>query len=149
MAAYSKAYEVRWSEVDANGHVRHSVYSELGAEVRIAWLQDGGFPWKRFEDLGLGPVLLREELEYRRELGLGERVLIDVQTVGLSPDAARWRLRHDLVKEDGSLAGRVTVLGGWLDLATRRLVVPPEPLAEVMRATARTPEFEELPPLKR
>jgi acyl-CoA thioester hydrolase len=149
VAAYSKTYEVRWSEVDANGHVRHSVYSELGAEVRIAWLQDGGFPWKRFEDLGLGPVLLREELEYRRELGLGERVLIDVQAVGLSPDGARWKLRHDLVKEDGELAGRVTVLGGWLDLATRRLVVPPEPLAEVVRAAARTPEFEELPPLKR
>lgn len=149
MAAYSRTYEVRWSEVDANGHVRHSVYSELGAEVRIAWLKDGGFPWKRFEELGLGPVLLREELEYRREIGLGERVIMDVQAVGLSPDAARWRLRHDLVKEDGALAGRVTVLGGWLDLATRRLVVPPGSLAELMRAAARTPEFEELPLLQR
>ncbi len=149
MAGYAKTFELRWSDADANGHVRHSVYSELGAEVRIAWLKDGGFPWKRFEELGVGPVLLREELEYRRELGLCERVRIDVHAVGLSPDGARWRLRHDLFKEDGSLAGRVTVLGGWLDLAARRLVVPPEPLAELLRATARAPEFEELAPLKR
>ncbi len=149
MAGYAKSYELRWSDADANGHVRHSVYSELGAEVRIAWLKEGGFPWKRFEELGVGPVLLREELEYRREIGLGERVRIDVVAVGLSPDGARWKLRHDLHKEDGELAGRVTVLGGWLDLAARRLVVPPEPLAALLRATARAPEFEELPPLKR
>jgi len=146
---YAKTYELRWSDADANGHVRHSVYSELAAEVRIAWLKEGGFPWKRLAELGVGPVLLREELEYRHEIGLGERVRIDILAVGLSPDGARWKLRHDLVKEDGSLAGRVTAIGGWLDLAARRLVVPPGPLVELLRATARVPEFEELPPLKR
>jgi acyl-CoA thioester hydrolase len=149
VAEYARTYELRWSDVDANGHVRHSVYSELGADARIAWLADGGFPWKRLEEIGLGPVLLREELEYRREIGIGERVRIDVRASGLSPDGARWKLRHDLFKEDGSLAGSVTVLGGWLDLSARRLVVPPEPLAELLRATAQAPEFEELAPLRR
>jgi acyl-CoA thioester hydrolase len=149
VAGYAKSYELRWSDADANGHVRHSVYSELGAEVRIAWLREGGFPWKRFEELGVGPVLLREELVYRREIGLGERVRVDLVALGLSPDGARWRLRHDIHREDGSLAGSVTVLGGWLDLAARHLVVPPEPLAALLRDTGRAPEFEELPPLKR
>jgi acyl-CoA thioester hydrolase len=149
MLFYSRTYELRWSDADANGHIRHSVYSELGAEVRIAWFADCGYPWARFGEIGLGPVLLREELEYRREIGLGERVRIDLQAAGLSPDAARWKIRHDLFKADGQLAARIGVLGGWIDLARRRLVRPPEDLAAVLRGAARAAEFEELPPLTR
>ena len=51
---FTRTFDVRWSDVDANGHMRHTVYPELGAEVRLAWLAEGGFVWKRFEAMGLG-----------------------------------------------------------------------------------------------
>ena len=37
---------------------------------------------------------------------------------------------------DGDLAARITSLGGWLDLAARKLVAPPEPLAAALRAAS-------------
>jgi len=148
MPFYSRSYELRWSDADANGHIRHSVYSEIGAEVRIAWFADCGFPWKRFGEMGLGPVLLREELEYRREIELGEHVRIDLRAAGLSPDAARWKIRHELCKADGQLAARIAVLGGWIDLSKRRLTRPTEELAAMLRGAARDADFEELPSLK-
>jgi len=145
---YSRSYEVRWSDADANGHMRHTVYPELGAEVRLAWLAEGGFGWKRFEELGLGPVLLREEIDYLREVGLGGRVRVDLEAVGLSADGGRWKLRHTVYKEDGTAAARILVLGGWLDLTRRRLAVPPAALNELLLSATRAADFAELPPLR-
>ncbi len=144
-----RSFALRWSDADANGHVRHTVYPELGAEVRLAWLADAGWDWRRFEAERLGPVLLREEIDYRREVGLGARVTMDLEAVGLSPDGGRWKLRHTLRLEGGEVAARVLVLGGWIHLEQRRLVVPPPALAEAFRAVPKAEDYEDLPPLRR
>jgi acyl-CoA thioester hydrolase len=146
---YSREFLIRWSDGDANGHVRHTVYPELAAEVRFSWLAEAGFPWRWFEERQLGPVLLREEVDYLREVPLSARVRVDIEALGVSPDGARWKLRHTFHKESGEVAARVVVLGGWLDLARRRLTVPPPELAAQFRAVPRAGEFEDLPPLER
>ena len=146
---FSRTFVLRWSDADANAHVRHTVYPELGVEVRLAWLAEGGFGWKRFEEARIGPVLLREEIDYLREVGLGETVTADVEALALSPECGRWKLRHTIRKADGEVAAKVVVLGGWIDTERRRLVAPPEPLARIFAAASRAEGFEELPPLRR
>ncbi len=146
--SYVRNFRLRWSDADANGHVRHTVYPELGAEVRLAFLAEGGFDWKRLEELGLGPVLLREEVDYLRELGIGEEVTANLEAVALSQDGARWKLRHTVRKLGGEVAGRVLVTGGWIDLQRRKLAVPPEGLAARLREAPRGDGCEELPPLR-
>lgn len=147
MDLFERSFPLRWSDADANGHIRHTVYTELGVEVRMAWLAEGGFSWKWFGEQGIGPVLLEERSEYRREVELGETVRVDLTGVGLSPDGGRWRIRHAITKADGREAARVTVLGGWIDLQARRLVVPPPALLEHMARAPRAPDWQELPPL--
>jgi acyl-CoA thioester hydrolase len=147
--SFSRTFKLRWSDADANGHVRHTVYPELGAEVRLAWLAEGGFDWRRFREAGLGPVLLREEIDYLREVRLGEEVTVDLEALGISPDGGRWRLRHQVRTIGGELAARVVVSGGWLDLDARRLAVAPAALLVVLRGAPRAAEYEELPPLRR
>ncbi len=41
------------------------------------------------------------------------------------------------------------VLGGWIDLEARRLVVAPPSLLEVLRAAPRAADYADLPPLRR
>ncbi|HET9594275.1 MAG TPA: acyl-CoA thioesterase [Anaeromyxobacteraceae bacterium] len=146
---YSRTFALRWSDADANGHVRHTVYPELGVEVRMAWLAEGGFDWKRFEEARLGPVLLREEIDYLSEVSLGESVSVDLEALAVSPDGGRWKLRHTVRKVDGEVAARVVVLGGWLDLERRRLAPAPELLARILSSADRAEGFEQLPPLRR
>lgn len=57
----------------------------------------------------------------------------------------RFRLENEFFREDGSLAARVTSTGGWLDLAARKLVVPPPQLLAVMNSLPRSAPFEVLP----
>ena len=144
-----RTYALRWSDIDANGHVRHSVYPELGAEVRVAWLRDCGFDWKWFEESGFGPVLLREEIDYLKEIPMGAEVTVDLQALGLSPEGGRWRIRHIVRREGGEEAARIVVTGGWLSHAQRRLLVPPTELAAALNRAPRAPDYGELPPLRR
>jgi len=76
-------------------------------------------------------------------------VTVTLELAGISPDASRFRLRNDFFRQDGTLAARLTTTGGWLDLAQRRLVVPPEALAGALNALARSADFEEMTPLQK
>jgi acyl-CoA thioester hydrolase len=147
--ALPRSFDLRWSDADANGHVRHTVYPELAAEVRFGLLAEAGLEWRRLEEAGMGPVLQREEIDYLREVRLGERIEVDAEVVGLSRDGARWKIRHTFRRPGGEEVARVVVTGGWLDLARRKLTPPFEALATAFQGWPRARDFEELPEFRR
>ena len=104
---YTKIFIVRWSDADVNGHMRNTSYSEYATDVRMSFFADRGWPHARFEETRLGPVLLREELDYLRELRLGDTVEVDLTCVGLSPDGSRMLLAHDFWRPGGKKVARV------------------------------------------
>jgi acyl-CoA thioester hydrolase len=145
----ARRYVVRWSDVDGNGHLRNTAFSEYATDARVALFAAIGFPWDRFQALQLGPVLFREEIEYRREASLGEEVLVDARCAGLAPDASRWSMRSRLWKVDGTEMAGVTVVGSWIDLATRKLVAPPREMQEALLSLPRSEPFGALPAIRR
>jgi len=50
-----------------------------------------------------------------------------------------------VLKEGGVLAARVRCEGGWMDLAARKLIAPPDDLREALAAMPHAAEFERLP----
>jgi acyl-CoA thioester hydrolase len=146
---FSRSFVVRWSDVDGNGHLRNTAFSEYANDTRIGLLGSFGFTWDRFRALGFGPVLFREEVEYRREAALGDAVTVDALSAGCAPDASRWSIRHRLWKGDGTEMAVVTVVGSWLDLEARRAVAPPQDLADAFRSMPRSEPFVEMPALRR
>ncbi len=145
---YTKIFIVRWSDADVNGHMRNTSYSDYATDVRMSYFADRGWPHARFAEARLGPVLLREELDYLRELRLGDTVEVDLTCVGLSADGSRMALAHDFWRPGGKKVARVVVSAGWLELETRRLGTPPATLREAVAAMPRGESFEELPDLK-
>ena len=146
---FVRRFVVRWSDADANGHLRNTAFAEFANDTRVALLASFGYPWTRFQSLHLGPVLFREEIEYRREAALGEEVLVDACCAGLAPDASRWSIRHRLWKVDGTEMAVVTVTGSWLDLEARRAVAPPRDLAEAFLSMPRSEPFADLAAIRR
>jgi acyl-CoA thioester hydrolase len=63
----------------------------------------------------------------------------------LSDSASFFRLTNEVFTAENKLAARVTSMGGWLDLAARKLTAPPEALAALLRGIPKTPNFEVLP----
>jgi acyl-CoA thioester hydrolase len=145
---YARTFAVRWSECDQNGHLRNTTYSEYGIETRIGYMADSGFPITKLREAGIGPVIMREEIDYLREVHLGDAIEVDFQRLGLSPDGARWRLAHDFRRGDERVA-RIVLLGGWLDLRKRRLTPPLHDMARVFERLDAGEPYQDLPPLKR
>ena len=143
-SAFTERFEVRWSDLDANRHVRNTIFSELATHTRFRLLEAHGFSQAHFESLRFGPVMFREEIRYRRELVFGERVTVNVLFAGLSEDGSQWRVHQEVTRHDGKQAAVLTIDGAWIHLETRKLVAPPSELLELLRALPRTSEFEQL-----
>jgi acyl-CoA thioester hydrolase len=147
MDRYVKTFTVRWGDCDANGHVRNTVYDEYGIETRIGYFADHGFGWPRMREHRVGPVVFRMEIDYLRELDVGEIITVDLRELGSSPEGAKWRLGHAITRADGTVAARIVVTGGWMDLDARRIVPAPPALLAAMRDIPRDAQWEALPPL--
>ena len=143
---FEQRFQVGWSHLDSNTHMRNTAYIDHAADVRVAYLAAAGFSIESFARMLFGPVILREELEYFRELRLMDQVRVTLLLAGLSEDGSRFRLRNEFWSESGTLIARLTSLGGWIELRLRRLLAPPPALATALRALDRTSDFECLPP---
>lgn len=141
-AAFEEHFAVRWSDLDANRHVRNTIFSEFATHTRFRLLEANGFSQSRFESLRFGPVMFREETRYRRELVFGEKVTVNVLFAGLSEDGSRWRVHQEVTRADGKQAALLTIDGAWIHLEHRKLVAPPAELLALLQRLPRTDDFE-------
>ena len=142
--AFEREFQVAWEHLDANGHAANTSYMQLAVNTRFLYLASKGFTPAEFARHRLGPVVRRDEIDYFREVRLLEAVCVNLLLAGVSEDNSRFRLVNEIRRLDGELAARVCSLGGWFDLAARRLAAPPPALADAIRDIERTRDFEVL-----
>jgi acyl-CoA thioester hydrolase len=139
---FKQTVQIRWADIDANRHLRHSVYYDYGASMRINALSSLGLTMKKFEELSIGPVLFREEAIFKREILFGDEIAIDVELVKAREDFARGSLRHHFLKGDDSLAAILNIDGAWIDLTKRKLAIPSALIKSVFEKFPKAPDFE-------
>ena len=140
---YTKTLVAGWGDMDFNAHMRNTAYLDKSADVRMMYFAENGFPMSEFVRLKLGPVVMKDEIEYFRECRLLDEIDVTLSVAGLSEDASRMILRNDFFRE-GVLCAHVTSTVGWFDLASRKLTVPPAGLEGPLRALAQAQEFKVL-----
>lgn len=140
---FSREFDIRWSELDPNGHMRHSAYLDYGAQIRLAFLAEHGLSMARMRELSIGPILFREEIRYRREILGGDRVRVDVALSGLSHNRKHWLMRHHIHKSDGTEAAIIDVHGAWMSLRERRVIPAPPEIMALVEPMPRTEDFTE------
>ena len=131
---FEKVFEVRWDDIDFNGHLRNTRYAEYANYTWLVYFQERDFPLNRMIDAGIGPVLLSEQAEYRKEAFLAQSLAVRVQVVGMSPDGARWRAFHTFLHPDGTTAATRISSFAWVDIKDRKLVAPPPELKSLLEA---------------
>lgn len=142
MTEFSRIIQLRWSDLDPNFHIRHSVYYDWGAFVRIEFLNEHGLTYHVMQELKFGPILFREECIFRREIRSGDEIKMNLQLVRSKKDFSRWSIEHQITKADGSLCALLTVDGAWMDVVKRKLSSPPEKVYEVFAKMPKGEEFE-------
>jgi len=142
---YTKTLYAGWADMDFNSHMKNTAYLDKAADVRQMFLIENGFPVEEFLRLRIGPVVMKDEVEYFKEVGLQQQITVTYALAGHALDGSRFLLRHEIFRPDGNLSARVTSAGGWLNLAERKLVVPPPTLLSVMNSLEKTNDFIVLP----
>ena len=133
--------QVRWADLDPNYHVRHSVYYDFGAYSRICFLNENDMTTSFMAEHHFGPILFREECQFRKEIKLGDTVTIDLQLLKAKQDHSRWTFKH-LILRNNEHAATLTLDGAWIDTLKRKLTVPPGLAYEAFERMPRAENFE-------
>ena len=142
---YSKKLYAGWREMDYNAHMGNTAYLDKAVDVRLSFFLENGFPTSELARLNIGPVILKEEIQYFREIRLLQEFTVTLELAGLSPNGHRFTLHNEFFRPDGERCARITTYGGWLDLSRRKLIEPPGEIVAALRRLTRCEDYEDLP----
>ena len=134
-----------WGDMDFNSHMRNTACLDKSADVRITYFSENGFSMQEFMRLRLGPVIIRDELDYHREVSLLEELRATLELAALAANGSRFAIQNSFYRLDGQRVARVKSTGGWLALTVRKLVGPPEGLLAALQRAPRSEELTEVP----
>ncbi|MCP4439586.1 MAG: acyl-CoA thioesterase [Aureispira sp.] len=136
-----KSFEIRWADLDPNRHVANITFSSLMNERRMAYLVEHDFTQRSFQQHNIGPVVLKEEFNYMKEVMPNETVHIDIELLGHTADYKIVKWCHSLFNTKGQQAVYSEVLFAWFDLESRKLTVPPKALIDIMECMPKSEYF--------
>lgn len=132
--------EVRWSDMDPNFHVRHSVYYDFAAQARTEYLFRHGLTAAVMMKNNIGPILFREEAIFKKELKFGDDLTIDLKASKLRKDGSRFSFQHQIMKGN-EVCAVINIDGAWIDTQKRKLTIPPEIAHKVLDEMPKTEDF--------
>ena len=138
---FIKDYQVRWSDLDGNSHMKNTSYLEYASQTRMSYFFDMGFPPKKMMEMGIGPVATRDEIFYLKEIQLMESFQVSLVLDGLSADGSRMRLINNFINDRGQLFSKVVSDGVWFNLSARRIASPPDRIKDLMLKLPRSVSF--------
>lgn len=140
-----KQISIRWSDLDPNFHLRHSVFYDFAAQQRVEILNSIGLTMSKFQEMKMGPVIFREEANFRREIKMGDPITLEVYLSKMSKDGTKWSFEHRFVNEMGKLMATLYVDGSWIDVVARKLYKDiPQDLLQSFIDFPRTENFQML-----
>lgn len=127
---------VAWGELDALGHVNHTVFLRWLENARFAWFEHVGIAAAMHASGGqLGPILARVVCDYVASVGFPDTIRASVQCVELGRSSMTLRCQVGSEAKQQIVARGELVLV-WMDYAAGRST----PLAEPIRAAIRALE---------
>ena len=141
---YQKMLKAGWGDMDFNSHMRNTAYLDKSVDVRFMYFTENGLPISEFLRMGIGPVVMKDEVEYFKEFHLHDEMMVNLTVAGMSNDGTRLKVRNEFFKNE-KLAARVTSTLGWLDLRQRKIVCPPEKVLAALRSMPKSEDYQTLP----
>lgn len=134
--------KAKYYETDQMGIIHHSNYIRWMEEARIDLLDQIGFPYRRFEEMGYISPVLHAECEYKKSIKFDDEVKIVVSLQELG--RVKFTLRYDIynLSEDGVLSAYGTTTHCFLKKDGRPVLIDREmkEFSEVMKGLSERAE---------
>ncbi|HVG40382.1 MAG TPA: acyl-CoA thioesterase [Chitinophagaceae bacterium] len=142
MKDYKLDIQIRWSDLDPNFHLRHSVYYDWGALCRINYFNINALDASMMQQLKIGPILFREEAVFKKEIRSEDKIFLTLKLLKAKKDFSRWSIQHEVMKNENILSAILTVDGAWMNIVERKLTHPTEQVADVFNTMPKAEGFE-------
>ncbi len=109
---FEKRLLAGWADTDFNSHMRNTAFLDKSADVRRMFFSANRFPIDEFIRRKIGPVILKDEVEYFKEIRLLEELRVTLAIAGAAEDGSDFLMRNEFWRADGKLAAKVTSAGG-------------------------------------
>ena len=92
---YTKQFEIRWSDVDANRHLANSAYTNFMSHTRMGFFIEKGLTMDVLVKHNSGLVVFYEHMYYFKEAFLGQPISVSLEVSGLSIDGMFFKFDHN------------------------------------------------------
>ncbi len=114
-------------ELDSFGHVNHAVYLNWFEQARFGALEAGGFPPRLLRERGWGIHVVRIEVDYRREVRLGDAIRIHTRADAFRNSSFSIQQRATRLQGGGEVTvAEAAVVLVWVGPGGRPMRVPDE-----------------------
>lgn len=141
---FTKEFEIRWSDVDANRHLANSAYLNFMSHTRMAFLMKMGMSQREMVSYNIGPVVFYEHIYYFKEVFPGKPITVSLELKGLSENGMYFEFVHNFYDAKGRNVAHCEMLGAWIDLEKRSLTDLPKALYEKFDEVPKTADFKVL-----
>jgi acyl-CoA thioester hydrolase len=83
---FEKILFAGWGDMDFNSHMRNTAFLDKSADVRMMFFAENGFPMEEFMRRKIGPVIMKDEVEYFKEVRLLDPLRVTLMNAGLADD---------------------------------------------------------------
>ncbi|MFY0599106.1 MAG: acyl-CoA thioesterase [Cyclobacteriaceae bacterium] len=142
MEPFQIQYQVIWADLDPNAHMRHTAYNDYAAQVRVSLFDELGLPLSDLVTSGFGPVLFHEDTTFLSEVRMNEKITVNCAALAYREDFKVWKFRQQVFKENNDLACVVIATGAFMDLRSRKVVVPPQQILDMLHRVPKTDDFQ-------
>lgn len=139
---YTKEFDIRWSDIDANRHLANSAYVNFMSHTRMGFMIENGMSQREMVSNNIGPVIFHEQLFFFKEAFQGKPITVTFELGGSSDDGMFFKFVHNFYDYKGRNLARGSMLGGWIDLTTRKTRGLPEGLLPMLQNAPKTPDFK-------
>ncbi len=142
MSIYTKEFEIRWNDLDANRHLANISYIGFAAHTRMSFLTDCGFDQRLLAKHNIGPVVFYEHMYYFKEVFAGKPVRVSLELKGLSENGMFFEFHHNFYNDKGHHFAHCEMMGAWISLSTRKLIGLPEEMIHFFDKVDRPSDFK-------
>lgn len=124
---------VRSTEVDTIGHLNNAKYLEYMEWGRFDWIITAGLSLEELHRRGILPVVVNINVNYRKELRMGDEVKIVSKPVKYGSKS--FVVRHELFNAKGELVCDADVTMVMIDAKARKTTDLPEEILSAFTST--------------
>ena len=113
----STEIKVNWGDMDALGHVNHSVYAKWMETVRMMYFSEIGM-MNLHDDSNIGPILARIEIDYKLPIVFPDVVTVSTSVSRIGNSSFDMRYKIESLSNNGKSAAIGSVVCVVLDYSS-------------------------------